>query len=142
MHSLKPTLHCQKFTHARQERNLEIGTSPSPGVYVTMFTDSRGDTISSRLSVPPHTFPLYLLHLHQIRLNRFFLGMLLTLIFFMGPVWFFRGLKRFTWSPTLIFLVSAPWGNTACTCGTTVDDTIPPSGPMACTWRKEEQTTS
>lgn len=72
--------------------------------------------------------------LHQMRLKRFFLGMLLTLIFFIGPVWFLRGLKRFTWSPTLIFLVRAPWGNTACTCGTTVDDTIPPSGPIAWTY--------
>ncbi len=35
-------------------------------------------------------------------------------------------LTLFTWSPTLIFLVSAPCGNTACTCGTTVLFTMPP----------------
>ena len=50
-----------------------------------------------------------------------------------------RNLDRFTCSPTLIFLVRAPGGKTACTCGTTVDDTIPPSGPMACTsWRTRD----
>jgi len=35
-----------------------------------------------------------------------------------------------TWSPTRIFLVSAFGGNTACTWGTTQDETVPPSGPM------------
>merc|ERR1719410_222057 len=35
------------------------------------------------------------------------------------------------WRPTLIFLVSAPWGKTAWTWGTTVELTTPPSGPMA-----------
>lgn len=45
----------------------------------------------------------------------------------------FLGFIKFTWSPTLIFFVSAPSGKTACTCGTTVLDTIPPSGPIACT---------
>lgn len=38
----------------------------------------------------------------------------------------------FTWSPTLIFFVRAPSGNIACTWGTTVELTIPPSGPI--TW--------
>ncbi|KAF4523416.1 hypothetical protein B566_EDAN007888 [Ephemera danica] len=56
------------------------------------------------------------------------------------PVCPFLGLKRFTWRPTLIFLVSAPWGNTACTWGTTLDDTIPPSGPMACTSCRTRET--
>ena len=45
----------------------------------------------------------------------------------------YLGLKRFTCRPTLIFFVSAPSGKIACTWGTTVLDTIPPSGPMACT---------
>lgn len=46
-----------------------------------------------------------------------------------------------TCRPTLIFLVSAPCGKTACTCGTTVLDTIPPSGPMAWTsWRMRDTT--
>lgn len=35
-----------------------------------------------------------------------------------------------TCSPTLILLVRAPSGNTACTCGTTVLLRIPPSGPI------------
>lgn len=42
----------------------------------------------------------------------------------------------FTWSPTRIFLVRAPSGNIAWTWGTTVELTIPPSGPTPCTsWR-------
>lgn len=35
-----------------------------------------------------------------------------------------------TWRPTRIRLVSAPSGKTACTCGTTVLLSTPPSGPM------------
>lgn len=35
-----------------------------------------------------------------------------------------------TWRPTRILLVSAPSGKTACTCGTTVLLSTPPSGPM------------
>lgn len=53
-----------------------------------------------------------------------------------------RGLRAsesaelFTWSPTRIFFVSAPSGNIAWTWGTTVELTIPPSGPTPCTsWR-------
>ncbi|KAH9414596.1 hypothetical protein DERP_008792 [Dermatophagoides pteronyssinus] len=38
-----------------------------------------------------------------------------------------------TCNPTLIFLVNAPSGKIACTCGTTVELSIPPSGPIACT---------
>lgn len=42
----------------------------------------------------------------------------------------------FTWSPTRIFLVRAPSGKIAWTWGTTVELTIPPSGPTPCTsWR-------
>lgn len=112
------------------ERNFKSFLSPA--VYVRpVYTDEMYWVSPPVLFL---TLPLSR-HLHQMRLKRFFLGMLLTLIFFMGPVWFLRGLKRFTWSPTLIFLVRAPWGNTACTWGTTVEDTIPPSGPIACTWR-------
>lgn len=39
-------------------------------------------------------------------------------------------LMRITWSPTLILLVRAPSGKTACTWGTTVLLRIPPSGPI------------
>lgn len=79
---------------------------------------------------------------HQISEKRFFFGTWLTLILrnFSGATPL-RGLNRFTCKPTLIFLVRAPCGNTACTCGTTVLDTIPPSGPMACTsWRIRDTT--
>lgn len=77
-----------------------------------------------------------------MRENLFFFGTWLTDILrsFCGATPL-RGLKRFTCRPTLIFLVSAPWGKTACTWGTTVLETIPPSGPMACTsWRTRETT--
>lgn len=71
---------------------------------------------------------------HHINENRFFFGTWLTEIFFRHVLaTFLRGLNKFTCRPTLMRLVSAPCGNTACTCGTTVDDTMPPSGPMACT---------
>uniref|UniRef100_A0A182V3T4 Uncharacterized protein n=1 Tax=Anopheles merus TaxID=30066 RepID=A0A182V3T4_ANOME len=79
---------------------------------------------------------------YQINEKRFFFGTWLTLIFrnFSGATPL-RGLNRFTCSPTLIFFVSAPCGKTACTCGTTVLDTMPPSGPIACTsWRMREIT--
>lgn len=73
----------------------------------------------------------------------FFFGTWLTVIFrrssFLTPR---RGLNIFTCKPTLIFLVSAPCGNTACTCGTTVLDTIPPSGPIACTSCRMRDTTA
>ena len=70
-----------------------------------------------------------------MRENLFFLGTWLTVIFLKSPLAraAFLGLNMFTWRPTLIFLVRAPWGKTACTCGTTVELTTPPSGPMACT---------
>jgi len=71
---------------------------------------------------------------HHINENRFFFGTWLTEIFFRHVLaTFLLGLNKFTCRPTLMRLVSAPCGNTACTCGTTVDETMPPSGPMACT---------
>lgn len=46
-----------------------------------------------------------------------------------------------TCNPTLIFLVRAFGGKTACTNGTAVLETVPPSGPIACTsWRTREMT--
>ena len=68
--------------------------------------------------------------------------MWLTVIFFSIPADVpLRGLNKFTCSPTLIFFVRAPCGKTACTCGTTLDDTMPPSGPIACTsWRMRDTT--
>lgn len=44
-----------------------------------------------------------------------------------------RKRERPTCRPTLIFLVRAACGKTACTCGTADDDTVPPSGPTAWT---------
>lgn len=71
---------------------------------------------------------------HHTRDHLFFFGMWFTVILRnISNLIPFRGLKRFTWSPTLIFFVNAPCGNTAWTCGTTVLETIPPSGPMAWT---------
>ena len=64
---------------------------------------------------------------HQIKEKRFFFGKWFTVIFFRRPLGTpFRGLNMFTWRPTLIFLVRAPWGKTACTWGTTVLLTTPP----------------
>lgn len=75
--------------------------------------------------------------IYQIREKRFFFGMLLTIIFLVGPD--FPGRNLLTWRPTLIRLVRAPCGKTAWTWGTTVEDTIPPSGPTAWTsWRIRE----
>lgn len=74
------------------------------------------------------------LFFYHINENLFFFGTWLTVIFFRHVLaTFLRGLNKFTCRPTLMRLVSAPCGNTACTCGTTVDETMPPSGPMACT---------
>jgi hypothetical protein len=55
-----------------------------------------------------------------MRQNRFFLGTWLTVIFLKSPLAMadLRGRNMFTWRPTLIFLVSAPCGNIACTCNT------------------------
>ena len=55
-----------------------------------------------------------------MRQNRFFLGTWLMVIFLKRPVAAadLRGRNMFTWRPTLIFLVRAPWGNIACTCNT------------------------
>ncbi len=57
---------------------------------------------------------------YQMRQNRFFLGTWLTVIFLKSPLAMadLRGRNMFTWRPTLIFLVSAPCGNIACTCNT------------------------
>ena len=64
---------------------------------------------------------------YQIKENLFFLGRWLTVIFFSIPDDTpFRGRNIFTWSPTLIFLVRAPWGKMAWTWGTTVLFTTPP----------------
>ena len=71
---------------------------------------------------------------YHISENRFFFGKWFTVIFLRRPLWTPRlGLNIFTWRPTLIFLVRAPCGKTAWTCGTTVLLTTPPSGPMAWT---------
>lgn len=80
--------------------------------------------------------------IYQMSEKRFFFGKWLTLIFFnLSGATPLRGLNKFTCKPTLIFLVRAPCGNTACTWGTTVLDTMPPSGPIACTsWRMREIT--
>lgn len=104
------------------------------------FAASIGRTLQNRLFDQWDHLATALVY--QISRNRFFFGTWLTLIFrnFSGATPF-RGLNRFTCRPTLIFLVRAPCGNTACTCGTTVLETIPPSGPMACTsWRMRETT--
>ena len=75
-----------------------------------------------------------ILHFYQMRQNLFFFGTWLTVIFFSNPdATPFRGRNIFTCSPTFIFFVSAPWGKTAWTWGTTVEFTTPPSGPIACT---------
>ena len=64
---------------------------------------------------------------YQIKEKRFFFGKWFTVIFLSRPLGtFLRGLNMFTCRPTLIFLVRAPWGNTACTWGTTVLLTTPP----------------
>ena len=64
---------------------------------------------------------------HQIKEKRFFFGKWFTVIFLRRPLGTpFLGLNMFTWRPTLIFLVRAPCGNTACTWGTTVLLTTPP----------------
>jgi uncharacterized membrane protein len=64
---------------------------------------------------------------YQIKEKRFFFGKWLTVIFFSSPFGTpLRGLNIFTCRPTLIFFVRAPWGNTACTWGTTVLLTTPP----------------
>ncbi len=57
---------------------------------------------------------------YQMRQNRFFFGTWLTVIFLKRPLAMadLRGRNMFTWRPTLIFLVSAPCGNIACTCNT------------------------
>lgn len=71
---------------------------------------------------------------YQINDQRFFFGIWLTVILLsLSNDMPFRGFIKFTCNPTLIFFVSAPSGKTACTCGTTVLDTIPPSGPIAWT---------
>ena len=76
----------------------------------------------------------FLRYNYHISENRFFFGKWFTVIFLRSPLWTPRlGLNIFTWRPTLIFLVRAPWGKTAWTCGTTVLLTTPPSGPMAWT---------
>ena len=71
---------------------------------------------------------------YHISENLFFFGKWFTVIFLSNPLWTPRlGLNIFTWRPTFIFLVRAPWGKTAWTWGTTVLFTTPPSGPMAWT---------
>ena len=64
---------------------------------------------------------------YQINEKRFFFGKWFTVIFLRSPLGTpLRGRNMFTWRPTLIFLVSAPWGKTAWTWGTTVLFTTPP----------------
>lgn len=80
---------------------------------------------------------------YQIKDHRFFFGMWLTVIlrsFSNGTP--LRGLNKFTCRPTLIFFVRAPSGKMAWTWGTTVLDTMPPSGPMACTSCRIRDTTA
>ncbi|KYN35968.1 hypothetical protein ALC56_09759 [Trachymyrmex septentrionalis] len=53
-----------------------------------------------------------------------------------------KGKRKNTCRPTLIFLVRAACGKTACTCGTADDDTVPPSGPTAWTSCRMRDTTA
>lgn len=87
--------------------------------------------------------PILAFNCYHISEKRFFFGTWLTLIFFnLSDATPLRGLNRFTCRPTLIFFVRAPCGKTACTCGTTVLETMPPSGPMACTSCRMRDTTA
>lgn len=80
---------------------------------------------------------------YHISEKRFFFGTWLTVIFRnLSAEIPFRGLNRFTCKPTFIFFVSAPCGNTAWTWGTTELETIPPSGPIACTSCRIRETTA